>query len=44
MIFTKRDFIFLMEIYYQDDLILLNDRHVELLQELIKGKKQKCNN
>ena len=29
-----------MEIYYQDDLILLNDRHVELLQELIKGKKQ----
>ena len=39
--FLQREILyFLMEIYYQDDLILLNDRHVELLQELIKGNKQ----
>lgn len=31
---------FLMHIYYQDDLILLNDRHIELLESLITGNKK----
>lgn len=31
---------FLMQIYYQDDLILLNDRHINLLESLIKGNKK----
>lgn len=31
---------FLMYIYYQDDLILLNDRHIELLESLITGNKK----
>ena len=31
---------FLMEIYYQDDLILLNDRHINLLISVIQGNRQ----
>ena len=31
---------FLMQIYYKDDLILLNDRHIELLESLIKSNKK----
>ena len=29
-----------MEVYYQDDLILLNDRHVELLENIINGNRK----
>ena len=31
---------FLMEVYYQDDLILLNDRHIALLFSVINGKRK----
>ena len=31
---------FLMQIYYKDDLILLNDRHIELLEGLINSNKK----
>ena len=31
---------FLMQIYYKDDLILLNDRHIELLDGLINSNKK----
>ena len=31
---------FLMQIYYKDDLILLNDRHIELLESLINSNKK----
>jgi hypothetical protein len=29
-----------MQIYYQDDLILLNDKHIELIENLINGNKK----
>ena len=31
---------YLMQIYYQDDLILLNDKHIELIENLINGNKK----
>lgn len=31
---------FLMEVYYQDDLILLNDRHISLLFNVINGSRK----
>lgn len=30
---------YIMENYYQDDLILINDKHIELLKDLIESKK-----
>ena len=30
---------YMLQDYYQDDLILINDRHVDLIQNIIKGRK-----
>ena len=39
--FLQREILyFLMQIYYKDDLILLNDRHIELLESLIFSNKK----
>lgn len=39
--FLQREILYyLMEVYYQDDLILLNDRHVELLENIINGNRK----
>lgn len=41
--FLKKEILyFMMSNFYQDDLILVNDRHIELLESMINGNKKNC--
>lgn len=41
--FIQREILYhLLSLYYNDDLILINDRHIDLILNVIKGKKANC--
>lgn len=43
-IFMQKEILYhLLTIYYNDDLILINDRHIDLILNVINGKKSNCN-